>query len=145
MQKHLFPLVAIACCLGVQATVSGKEMTCSECIYVSKILEGELHKLEQGTDKGGLIGGVTQRRKMSNPRSEPKMYATLDSLCSKVSSSSGHHSASLQQPCTELIARIRGPLETDIFASGPAHVRRSMCTDLGGLCPVHQLYDSGEL
>ncbi len=29
MQKHLFPLVAIACCLGVQATVSGKEMTCS--------------------------------------------------------------------------------------------------------------------
>eukprot|EP00891_Asterochloris_glomerata_P001356 jgi/Astpho2/1356/Aster-x1003 len=76
-------------------------MTCSECIYVSKILEGELHKLEQGTDKGGLIGGVT------------------------------------------LIARIRGPLETDIFASGPAHVRRSMCTDLGGLCPVHQLYDSG--
>ena len=31
----------------------------AECIYVSKILEGELHKLEQGTDKGGLIGGVT--------------------------------------------------------------------------------------
>ena len=25
-----------------------------------------------------------QRRKMSNPRSEPKIYATLDSLCSKV-------------------------------------------------------------
>ena len=25
-----------------------------------------------------------QRRKMSNSRSEPKIYATLDSLCSKV-------------------------------------------------------------
>ena len=29
MQKHLFPLVAIACCLGIQATVLGKDMTCS--------------------------------------------------------------------------------------------------------------------
>ena len=78
--KHLFPFVAIACCLGVQAAVSGNEMTCSgepnspehctswqlqtchlfaECIYVSKILEGELHKLEQDSDKGGLIGSVT--------------------------------------------------------------------------------------
>ena len=80
MQRHILLLVVIACCLEAQAAVSGKEMTCSgepnspehcfcwhlqschlfaECIYVSKILEGELHKLEQESDKGGLIGSVT--------------------------------------------------------------------------------------
>lgn len=47
--------------------------------------------------------------------------------------------------CCRLIKQHRESLENDIYAEGIEHVRRLLCSDFSKLCPMHTLYDSGEL
>lgn len=47
--------------------------------------------------------------------------------------------------CCRLIKEHRESLENDIYAEGIEHVRRLLCSDFSKLCPMHTLYDSGEL
>lgn len=44
-----------------------------------------------------------------------------------------------------MIQQHRSDLENDIYAEGIEHVRRLLCTDFTSLCPMHALYDTGEL
>lgn len=44
-----------------------------------------------------------------------------------------------------LIQQHRDELENDIYAEGIEHVRRLLCSDFSSLCPMHALYDTGEL
>ena len=47
--------------------------------------------------------------------------------------------------CCRLISEHREALENDIYAEGIEHVRRLLCSDFSSLCPMHALYDTGEL
>ncbi|KAL3136944.1 hypothetical protein ABBQ32_006549 [Trebouxia sp. C0010 RCD-2024] len=114
--------------------------SCQGCLHVAKTLEADLLKLEQiqEPENASLIGKVMHRRRMSHPRSEPQIFHALDTICSKVDDS-------MQDSCTKLIKEHRESLENDIYAEGIEHVRRLLCSDFSKMCPMHTLYDSGEL
>ena len=71
----------------------------------------------------------------------------LRHLCCHVAVSQNLQGALLQwcKMRCRLIKEHRESLENDIYAEGIEHVRRLLCSDFSKLCPMHTLYDSGEL
>lgn len=56
-----------------------------------------------------------------------------------------HYSDIVHVYCCRLISEHREALENDIYAEGIEHVRRLLCSDFTMICPMHALYDTGEL
>ncbi|DBB04583.1 TPA: hypothetical protein ACH3X1_012660 [Trebouxia sp. C0004] len=130
----LFTVISLVAAYSVQPT---SEITCNECLLIAKTLEAKLLKLEQVQDSS--VGKITHRRRMSHPRSEPQIFNALDTICTTIPA------GGLQQGCIKLISEHREALENDIYAEGIEHVRRLLCSDFSKTCPMHALYDTGEL
>jgi len=135
----LFTVISLVTTYSVRP--DSARITCNECLLIAKTLEAQLLKLEQVQDPedGSLVGKITHRRRLSHPRSEPQIFNALDTICSTVPA------GGLQQGCIKLISEHREALENDIYAEGIEHVRRLLCSDFSKTCPMHALYDTGEL
>lgn len=141
MQFRALLALTLVSLVAAYTLPSSSKLTCNDCLLVAKTLEADLLKLEQvqEPEDGSLVGKITLRRRMSHPRSEPQIFNALETVCSKVPTSG------LQQSCTKLISEHREALENDIYAEGIEHVRRLLCSDFTMICPMHALYDTGEL
>eukprot|EP01023_Acetabularia_acetabulum_P022752 TRINITY_DN22330_c0_g3_i1.p3 TRINITY_DN22330_c0_g3~~TRINITY_DN22330_c0_g3_i1.p3 ORF type:complete len:115 (+),score=11.49 TRINITY_DN22330_c0_g3_i1:166-510(+) len=76
-----------------------------------------------------------QRRRLTNPRSEIKIYEVIDAVCPKMHKLIGTQLVSIQDKCKELIERQRDAIEDYAYHNGPGGLQEHICVDMETVCP----------